>query len=263
MKRNYTIYQVDAFAGEVFKGNPAAVIPLEQWLPDTLMQAIAAENNLSETAFLVKKDNLFELRWFTPVMEVDLCGHATLASAHVIHIHLLYPEPIIHFSTRSGTLTAQKTENGYAINFPVDVPSLVSQNEWIEKALQGVVILELYEGKDDYLALLDSETTVKTVVPDLRALALAPKRGLIVTASGNQVDFVSRCFYPKYGIDEDPVTGSAHTLLTPYWAKQLGKNTLNANQISQRSGDLICHYLGDSVTLEGRAVTYLVGIIFC
>ncbi len=263
MKRNYTIYQVDAFAGEVFKGNPAAVIPLEQWLPDTLMQAIAAENNLSETAFFVKKDDLFELRWFTPVMEVNLCGHATLASAHVLHVHLLYSEPVIHFSTKSGILTAQKKDDGYAINFPVDVPSLVSRNEWIEKALHKVAILELYEGKDDYLAVLDSETTIKTLIPDLRVLALAPKRGLIVTAPSNQVDFVSRCFYPKYGIDEDPVTGSAHTLLTPYWAKQLGKSTLRARQISQRAGNLICHYLGDSITLEGRAVTYLVGIIFC
>ncbi len=263
MKKNYTIYQVDAFADEVFKGNPAAVVPLAQWLPDTLMQAIAAENNLSETAFFVKKNELFELRWFTPLMEVDLCGHATLASAHVLYAHLSYMQQAIHFSTRSGILTVEKADVGYVMNFPTDVPSLADQDKWIEKTLQDVAILELYKGKDDYLVVLDSETAVKTLVPDLRALALAPKRGLIITAAGNEVDFVSRCFYPKYGIDEDPATGSAHTLLTSYWAKRLGKTKLIAKQISQREGNLICHHLGDRVALEGRAVTYLIGTIFC
>ncbi len=256
-----TLYQADAFTSNVFGGNPAAVCPLTEWLSDDLMQAIAGENNLAETAFFVKHGESFDLRWFTPVAEVDLCGHATLATAHIMYSELGHTAPELSFDTRSGILKVKKTEQGYAMDFPTDPLTRVEAPTEVLEGLQ-LTPIETFRGKTDFLVVIDSQEQLEALSPDFRTLAQGKVRGTIVTAPGNDVDFVSRCFYPQYGIDEDPVTGSAHTTLTPYWAKRLDKTELTAQQLSSRQGELICIYHGDRTELIGQAVTYLRGDIW-
>lgn len=248
-------YQVDAFAARVFAGNPAAVCPLDDWLPDAVLQAIAQENNLSETAFFVAEANGFRLRWFTPVAEVDLCGHATLATAHVLFNLLGHPGEAIIFSTRSGELTVQRQDKLLAMNFPAFTPKPCAPPKALIAALGERPIEAL--AADDYLAVFDSEASVAALAPDFAQLRQLDLRGVCVTAPGNKVDFVSRFFAPKFGIDEDPVTGSAHCVLTPYWAERLGKQRLQARQISRRGGDLSCQLDGERVILAGTAVSFM------
>jgi PhzF family phenazine biosynthesis protein len=248
-------YQVDAFATRAFEGNPAAVCPLESWLDDGLLQAIAEENNLSETAFFVPSDKGFALRWFTPVKEVDLCGHATLATAHVLFEHLEYAGETITFETRSGELTVERKGDQLALNFPACPPVPCGASELLAKAL-GRRPKEVLAA-DDYLAVFDSEATVRAITPDLALLGQLDLRAVVITAPGDDVDFVSRFFAPKLGVPEDPVTGSAHCELAPYWAERLGKSILTARQVSRRGGSLICEKKRDRVVLSGRAVTFM------
>jgi PhzF family phenazine biosynthesis protein len=248
-------YQVDAFASRVFEGNPAAVCPLEGWLEDRLLQAIAEENNLSETAFFVPNAKGFQLRWFTPVKEVDLCGHATLAAAHVIFNILGYPQPSIVFDSRSGELTVARQGELLAMDFPATPPTPCPPPPQLIAGLGRQPLEVLSAG--DYLAVFESEADVRAIVPNLSLLGELDLRGVIVTAAGEDVDFVSRFFAPKYGIAEDPVTGSAHCELTPYWSSRLGKEELQARQVSRRGGELHCQLRGDRVMLTGRAVTFM------
>lgn len=255
------IYQIDAFAERVFTGNPAAVCILDNWLADALMQDIAAENNLAETAFAVKKDDHFELRWFTPTVEVDLCGHATLATAFVLFEYYAIEDSIIKFhSPRSGQLTVEKAGNQLTLDFPSDELELVETPQSLIEAF-GQAPLECLKGKTDYLLIYPDQQTVESFNPDLRKIAEAGGRGTIISATGEQEDFISRFFAPQSGVDEDPVTGSAHTSLTPYWAKKLNKNKLTAKQLSKRSGQLHCEFLGNRVKISGKAIAYLVGDI--
>ena len=259
----YRIYQIDAFHHEVLRGNPAAVIPLERWLPDEQLQAIAQENNLSETAFFLPEENgAFPLRWFTPNKEVSLCGHATLASAHALFAEIGITQPVIHFSTLSGKLSVEKLKQGYRMDFPADIGKEITSPEGLAEAL-GTNIQQTLQGRDDLLVILDNQAELAALRPNFNALEQVPhQRGVIVSAPGEEVDFVSRCFYPKYAVNEDPVTGSAHTLMTPYWAQRLGKQELSARQISQREGILQCTLKGDRVLLEGQARTYLRGQVY-
>jgi len=253
------IYQVDAFASAVFKGNPAAVCPLDAWLPDATMQAIAAENNLAETAFFVPEGEDYGLRWFTPAIEVDLCGHATLASAHVIFDRLKPGRDVVSFSTRSGVLTVTRAGDRLALDFPAQPPAPCTPPDDLGAALGGAPLEIL--GSVDYMAVFGSAAEVRALAPDFRRLARLDRRGVIATAPGSDCDFVSRFFAPRAGIDEDPVTGSAHCALIPYWARRLGKDRLFARQISARGGELDCALRGDRVTIAGRAVLYLEGTI--
>jgi PhzF family phenazine biosynthesis protein len=248
-------YQVDAFATRAFEGNPAAVCPLDVWLEDNLLQAIAEENNLSETAFFVPTEKGFALRWFTPVKEVDLCGHATLATAHVIFEILGCTEASIIFETRSGNLCVEKAGNQLKMDFPAFPPTPCEISETIVKAI-GVRPVELLAA-DDYVAVFDSEATIRGITPNLSLLAQLDLRGVIITAPGTDVDFVSRFFAPKIGISEDPVTGAAHCKLAPYWAGKLGKNILSARQVSRRGGSLTCEVKPERVVLYGSAVTFM------
>lgn len=255
------IYQVDAFHHQVLRGNPAAVIPLAQWLPDAMLQAIALENNLSETAFFLPEvEGRIPLRWFTPVQEVRLCGHATLATAHVLFQEIGVPKPRLTFETLSGPLYVERMGGGYQLDFPADLGTAVPLPDGLEAAL-GVPVLATVMGKDDLLAIVASEAQVVGLQPDLAYVKRMGTRGLLVSAPGEGVDFVSRCFFPQYGIDEDPVTGSAHTLMTTYWSGRLGKDRLTARQVSAREGLLTCTHMGDRVLLEGQAVTYMRGYI--
>lgn len=253
-------YQVDAFTTRIFEGNPAAVCPLDVWLEDSLLQAIAAENNLSETAFFVKTENGFHLRWFTPVTEVDLCGHATLATAHVIFEILGYPRQTIAFETRSGILTVEREGALLVMDFPSAPPKPCAPPDALLSGLgqQPVEVL----AADDYFVVFDNEDTVRSIKPDFAKLTELDLRGVIVTARGRDVDFVSRCFAPKFGIPEDPVTGSAHCELTPYWSAKLGKKVLNARQVSKRGGDIQCELKGNRVALAGHAVAFMEAEIF-
>lgn len=252
-----TLYQVDAFANHIFEGNPAAVCPLDEWLPDDLMQNIAMENNLSETAFFVEQGGDYRLRWFTPATEVDLCGHATLASSHVIFEHLGYNQDTIRFDSNSGALQVHKEDDRLVMNFPASVGESVEVPEYLEEAI-GLPAQELYKDTD-YLYIVENENQVKNLEPDIRLLKKADVRGIIVTAPGKDVDFVSRFFAPGAGVDEDPVTGSAHTMLTPYWASRLGKEEMVARQISKRGGTVYCRMKGDRVELGGHACTVMQG----
>ena len=256
------IYQIDAFTSKLFGGNPAAVCILESWLETDLMQQIAAENNLAETAFALKNTNHYELRWFTPEIEVDLCGHATLATAFVIFNYHGYKENTLRFiSPRSGELLVQKSESGLlTMDFPTDDVTLVSEQTNITKAI-GKQPLETYKGKTDYMLIYKSQAEIEAIKPNFHLLNELDCRGVIITAKGNEVDFVSRFFAPQCGIPEDPVTGSAHTTLTPYWSEKLNKKTLTAKQLSERGGDIQCEYLGDRVKLSGHGVCYLIGEI--
>lgn len=256
-----TIYQVDAFTDQLFGGNPAAICPLEAWLPTETMQKIALENNLSETAFIVPEKDGYYIRWFTPAIEVDLCGHATLAAAHALYAEMNYQGAAIKFYSKSGLLTVQKSTDLYTMNFPTDVLQKVEIPEEIVNGLDKMP-LELFKGKDDYLAIFDTQKTIENFSPNFSQLAKLPARGVITSAKGDNVDFVSRCFFPAAGIDEDPVTGSAHTTMAPYWSKVLNKNKLSALQLSARGGVLQCEHLGNRVNISGNAVTYLRGEIF-
>ena len=252
-------FQVDAFANHLFEGNPAAVCPLDDWLPDHLLQSIAAENNLPETAFFVPVGSGFHLRWFTPTTEVDFCGHATLASAHVLFDSLGYAQTSVAFDTRSGRMTVELDGDLYAMNFPARSPQPCASPQPLVDGL-GALPLEVLAA-DDYLAVFESESQVRSLAPDFSRLRELDLRGVIATAPGGEVDFVSRFFAPKYGIDEDPVTGSIHAGLTPYWAEQLGKNQLLAYQASTRGGVLRLEISGDRVLVSGLAVLYLKGEI--
>ena len=256
------IYQIDAFANQVFEGNPAAVVPLDDWLDDSLLQKIALENNLSETAFFVKEENGYALRWFTPTTEVDLCGHATLAAAHTLFEHLGQDgEELFFLSHRSGPLKVSKNGEMLTLDFPKDdVSSVEMENFLLAPFVQKPI--EAFKGKSDYVLLFDDENQIKNLEFDLQLISKIPCRGVIVTAKGDKVDFVSRFFGPRVGVPEDPVTGSAHTTLTPIWAKKLNKKKLNAVQLSERGGKLICELTGNRVKISGKAVTYLVGSIF-
>ncbi len=256
------MYQIDAFTDQLFKGNPAGVCPLEQWLPDEVMQHIAAENNLAETAFFIPKGTDFELRWFTPTTEVELCGHATLASAHVLFREMGYERDTIHFHTRfSGTLTVTRDRDLYIMDFPADELEETDIPASLIPAL-GAIPEDLYKGKTDYLLIFETQEEIERINPDFNAIRQLDARGVIVSAPGKETDFVSRFFAPRVGVDEDPVTGSAHTSLTPYWAKRLNQNTdLMARQLSSRQGDLWCSIKEDRVIIKGKAVTYLAGEI--
>jgi PhzF family phenazine biosynthesis protein len=254
-----TLFQVDAFASEYFEGNPAAVVPLENWLPDALLQAIAQENNLSETAFFINNEDAFHLRWFTPLAEVDLCGHATLASAFVLFKELGYHEQTIHFDTRSGRLSVTRNGRRLAMNFPATPASPVAVSDDLIDAV-GAKPKEVLESRDIVFVYEDAND-VAALRPNMDALARLVPFGLIVTAPGIDCDFVSRFFAPAMGIAEDPVTGSAHCTLVPYWANRLGKNELTARQISKRGGNIWCGLENDRVRLEGEAVLYLRGSI--
>lgn len=258
-----SIYQVDAFADKLFGGNPAAVVPLEEWISDELMQAIAAENNLAETAFFVPTENGFHIRWFTPTVEVDLCGHATIATAYVIYYLQQYPHDILNFDSRSGILSVSKKIGGWLeLNFPTDTLQKVATiPPALLEALEGIKPLEIWKGKTDYMAVLEDETQVQELKPNLSVLATVPARGLIVTAKSDRVDFVSRFFAPQSGVPEDPVTGSAHTTLTPYWSERLGKTEMTALQISSRGGLLQLKLDGERVYIAGQAKLYLSGTI--
>lgn len=260
MKLN--IYQIDAFTDKVFSGNPAAVCPLNAWLSDDLMQKIAMENNLAETAFYVKKENLYQIRWFTPTIEVDLCGHATLAAAFVLYKYQNHTDPKINFhSYRSGSLTVFKQGDLLTLNFPTDVLEPI---ELFDELTMGLNIkpIEAFKGKTDYMFVFENESQICKLIPSFPEISKLKARGVIVTAKGDQVDFVSRFFGPQSGINEDPVTGSAHTTLTPYWAKKLGKNEMKAIQLSARRGYLMCKYSGDRVEISGHGKEYLKGEIF-
>lgn len=255
------LYQVDAFTNKLFNGNPAAIVPLTEWLSDELMQQIAAENNLSETAFFVEEGDGYRLRWFTPAVEVDLCGHATLATAHILFEELGYDKDEIIFKTRSGLLTVKKENSQLSMNFPAVEPEQAEGPAILFQALGIERTSNVYKS-DDYMIVLDSEEEVANLQPDFRMLNEVDARGIIVTAPGDDADFVSRFFAPQSGIDEDPVTGSAHTKTTPYWSRELGKTEMKARQISERGGDLTCRLKGDRVDILGQAATYLKGEIF-
>ncbi|MFM9840448.1 MAG: PhzF family phenazine biosynthesis protein [Cyclobacteriaceae bacterium] len=254
------IYQIDAFTDKVFSGNPAAVCPLQEWLPAEVMQNIAMENCLAETAFYVNEKEGLRIRWFTPTVEVDLCGHATLATAFVLFNHENYQGDKITFNSRSGPLTVAKSGDTLTLNFPIDTLTEVNPIPELEQGL-GIKSLKTFKGKTDYMLVFDSEDQIKSMSPDFKVIGKVEARGIIVTAKGTQVDFVSRFFGPQSGMDEDPVTGSAHTSLTPYWAKVLGKTEFNAIQLSARQGKLKCKLLDDRVEISGQAKLYLVGKI--
>lgn len=256
-----SIFQVDAFTCRLFEGNPAAVCPLDQWLPAALMQDIAAENNLAETAFIVPAGKEYEIRWFTPAVEVDLCGHATLASAYVLFEYLGYPgQEIIFHSARSGMLKVSRRGDLLLMDFPSDTLERVSLEDEIQAAI-GLRPLETWIGRSDLIAVLVDESAVKQLSPDFPRVNQLDCRGLIVTAPGDTTDFVSRFFGPRVGINEDPVTGSAHTSLTPLWSARLGKKELTARQLSKRGGSLRCTDLGARCLIGGEAKLYLTGEI--
>ncbi|MBV9406715.1 MAG: PhzF family phenazine biosynthesis protein [Acidobacteriaceae bacterium] len=255
------IFQVDAFTSAVFSGNPAAVCPLEEWLPEQTMQAIAAENNLAETAFFVRNGGpgRFHLRWFTPACEVDLCGHATLASANVLFEELNEPGDTLRFETKSGELVVRRDGDRLAMNFPARPPDPVTADPALARALGGRP-LEILAARD-YLVRYGSADEVSALQPDMEALKKIDRFAFIVTGPGEDCDFVSRFFAPAKGIPEDPVTGSSHCTLVPYWAKELAKTTLHARQISPRTGELFCKMLGDRVEIAGYAALFLRGRI--
>jgi PhzF family phenazine biosynthesis protein len=258
------MYQVDAFSGRVFAGNPAAICPLESWLADEQMQAIAAENNLAETAFFVRNGAGYKLRWFTPAVEIDLCGHATLASASVILNDLTPGEPSVSFETKSGILTVTRDGDLYSMDFPSRPPGPCEVYPGMIEALGGKP--ERVLAARDYFVVYGSEDELRALQPDMSGLMKIDRFAVIATApgaaSGRDADFVSRFFAPAKGVPEDPVTGSAHCSLIPYWSKRLGKATLHAYQVSPRGGELWCEDRGERVTISGKAVRFLEGTIF-
>ncbi len=256
------IYQVDAFTNTLFKGNPAAVVPLQEWLPKETMLKIAAENNLAETAFFVQKGDDYDLKWFTPTVEIDLCGHATVASAFVLYEFLGYTPDEIRFHSNSGLLTVRRQGSRLTLNFPANPPQATEIPEGLLESLGLSRALEVLRGRtNDYLVILEEQEQIAGLNPDHRHLRTIGARGVIVSSVGTDADFVSRFFAPGSGVDEDPVTGSAHTVLVPYWAEKLGKTELFARQISARGGELWLQLLGDRVEISGEAVAYLKGEI--
>lgn len=256
------IFKVDAFTDELFSGNPAAVVPVDEWPSDDLMQRIAMENNLSETAFIHHEGNSqYDIRWFTPETEVDLCGHATLGAAHVILTHVDRNKSSVQFNSRSGELRVEKSGNMYWLDFPSQPPEPVPMPKLLPEAIGTI---PLYAGFNvDLMVLVESEKIVQEMIPNLDLISNLNVRGVIVTAPSDRgsIDFVSRFFAPGVGVPEDPVTGSAHTVLTPFWAKKLGKKQLYALQISKRGGVLSCIDEGNRVKIGGSAVTFLEGSI--
>lgn len=252
------IYQVDAFASEVFRGNPAAVVPLERWIEPERMQAIAAENNLAETAFFVRGESP-AIRWFTPMVEIDLCGHATLASAFTLFERLEPGRTRVTFDSRSGPLTVTADAGRLTLDFPARPPAPVAAPAALDAAL-GARPAEVLAARD-LVAVFESEAEVRALKPDFAKVLALGVHAVIVTAPGNDVDFVSRFFAPAVGVNEDPVTGSSHCTLTPYWAKRLGKRSLRARQVSERGGELWVEERSDRVTISGHAVMYLEGTI--
>jgi PhzF family phenazine biosynthesis protein len=255
------IFQVDAFTNKVFKGNPAAVCILKEWLDNKVLQNIAAENNLSETAFILKKDNYYDLKWFTPKIEVDLCGHATLATAFVIFSYLETDLSCVNFETASGRLTVEKSENILLMDFPSRKPIETEINDILIDAL-GIKPKEAFKSRD-LLAVFEGESQIKEIKPDFEKLKqIKDVMAVIISAPGDSVDFVSRFFAPNAGILEDPVTGSSHSTLIPFWAERLGKSKLHAHQLSNRGGELFCEDRGDRVKIGGRAVLYSKGEVY-
>lgn len=256
-----SLYQIDAFAERLFTGNPAAVCPLTEWLPEETMQAIAAENNLAETAFTVPEGDGWRIRWFTPTVEVDLCGHATLAAAFALRLRGEAGDEI-RFLSRSGPLGVTASGDDLTLDFPADVPKPASLPAEVLAGLGEIPVVGVFRGRDDFLVVTERAEDIRNLVPYFSALAQAPSRGVLVSAPGDSVDsvdFVSRCFFPQSGVDEDPVTGSAHTLLAPYWAERLGKTALIGRQISKRGGTVRCQLASGRVRLTGRARLYLTG----
>jgi PhzF family phenazine biosynthesis protein len=256
---NIPLYQVDAFADSVFQGNPAAVCPLPDWLPDETLQSIAAENNLSETAFFVRNGVRYHLRWFTPAVEIDLCGHATLASAFILMDVLGEVPDRVRFDTKSGELCVIKRDGLLALDFPSRPPAPVEPWAGLVEAL-GLKPTAIFAARD-YLAVYDSEEQVRQLSPNMEALKQIDRFAVIATAPGKDCDFVSRFFAPAKGVPEDPVTGSAYCTLVPYWAERLQKNKLHARQISRRGGELFCELHGERVEMAGRGALYMVGEI--
>ncbi len=257
------IYQVDAFTSELYHGNPAAVVPLKNWIPEKLMQSIAAENNLAETAFFVKEGEHYDIRWYTPTHEVPLCGHATLASAFVLFEELGVEEQVIQFNSKSGLLHVSQNKGWITLNFPSN--KVVEVNTHYDaEVVFGQVPRDTYWDKNDYLLFeFDSESDILKLKPNFFEMLKWNQAVIMATAQGENCDFVSRVFAPKIGINEDPVTGSAHTRLIPYWSNKLRKKVLNAQQLSKRAGVLKCQHLGNRVEITGQAVMFLKGVIFC
>lgn len=256
----YKIYQVDAFTDKIFEGNPAAVVPLDNWLPNETMQKIAAENNLSETAFFIPTGNGYHIRWFTPASEVNLCGHATLASAHVLFNLLDFNEPEIRFESRTGLLKVKQEGELIVLDFPASYLKAIEFPENVQTAF-GEMPVKCLKGREDIMFVFKSEADIQNLKPDFQYMKKLDARGIIATATSEKYDFVSRFFAPNEGINEDPVTGSAHTMLIPYWAAKLGKNEMMARQISARGGTLYCKDHGERIEIAGKAVTYLIGNI--
>jgi PhzF family phenazine biosynthesis protein len=260
--KKLSIYQVDAFTNEVYKGNPAAVVPLQEWLPPATMQSIAAENNLAETAFFVQEGNQFHIRWFTPMDEVPLCGHATLASAYVIFNELGYDAEVITFTCQSGLLSVSQKDGWITMNFPAiavgEVPSTGRS-----KAAFGLEAKTEYSSEGKYVLFeFESSEDIQNISPDFNEMLKWEERAIIVTAKGDNFDFVSRMFAPKIGVNEDPVTGSAHTRLIPFWSNKLNKTSMLAKQLSYRGGILKCEHLNDRVEMIGEAALFLKGEIY-
>lgn len=253
------LFQIDAFTNRLFGGNPAAVVLLENWLPDKVLAAIAAENNLAETAFVLLKSDIIPLRWFTPTVEIDLCGHATLAAAHVLFRHFLPSADQLTFSTRSGNLIVTRDAERLTMDFPARPGTPIEVTGQLAAALASRP-KEAFLARD-LLAIFDCESEVQNLQPDFLQVAALEAFGVIVSAPGETVDFVSRFFAPRAGIPEDPVTGSSHCTLVPYWAARLGKSELTARQLSPRRGELHCRLAGDRVFIAGETVEYLRGEI--
>jgi PhzF family phenazine biosynthesis protein len=258
----HKLYQVDAFTDKLFGGNPAAVCPLAEWPGDDLLQQIAMENNLAETAFYVRQGDQYELRWFTPKVEVDLCGHATLAAAFILFNREGHAgNAVTFYSPRSGTLHVTKHADWLTLDFPVDVFQQTPVTSEVMRCFDQQP-LEAYKGKTDYMLVYAKESDIRDITPHFEAIAALGGRGVIVTAKGDTVDFVSRFFAPQSGIIEDPVTGSAHTTLAPYWSEKLNKTEMSAIQLSERKGYLQCKFLGARVEISGQAKLYLTGEIY-
>ncbi len=253
-------YQLNAFVGNGFKGNPAGVCLIEQWPENQIMQEIAFENNLSETAFVLKNGNSYEIRWFTPAVEVDLCGHATLASAYVLMNYIDKKTDSLIFQSKSGELKVEKDESFLTMNFPADTINQVPLPVILKDAFH-LVPKAVYKGKTDYMLVLESEEQLRKCKPEFNLLMKSDCRGIIATASGKSVDFVSRFFAPQSGIYEDPVTGSAHTTLVPYWSEKLGKKRLIAQQLSERGGEIFCFDYGQKIGISGRCILYIEGFL--
>lgn len=253
-------YVVDAFTDEIFNGNPAGVCVLNKWIDDGMMQKIASENNLSETAFVVENKDKYELRWFTPKAEIDLCGHATLGTAYVISNYVDVGVEKMLFDTASGILEVKRKGDLYEMNLPLRKPEKIELIEEVSEII-GLKPVELYLSRDLFV-VLQTEEQVKSLTPNFsKMVKLDRGLGVIVTARGIDVDFVSRCFYPKLGVNEDPVTGSAHSNLIPYWSERLNKNIMIAKQLSKRGGTLYCGVAGDRVKISGKAKLYMMGEI--